>query len=145
MNTLLTPLLLIVSTLFFVANANASVDILAKCGKSKGYNYYSGSDPKGWVDDGISKGSTTITLEGKDFDVLYSNGKVQKSSRHDDNAAIVTLAFTEDVLTLLVNYGPRTDMFFLDIKSKILMHTSSRYDGSVSQGSKILASQCEVF
>ena len=142
---LITPLLLIASTLFFVTNANASVDILAKCGKSKGYNYYSGSDPKGWVEDGISKGSTTITLEGKDFDVLYSNGKVQKSSRHDDNAAIVTLAFTEDVLTLLVNYGPRTDMFFLDINSKILMHTSSRYDGSISQGSKILASQCEVF
>ena len=66
-------------TLFATSSA-ATAAILTKCGASKGTSFFLPKRPRDksetvteWQEDGISKGSMMLVLDGTEFDVVYTD------------------------------------------------------------------------
>ena len=140
------------------AQANAGWSEVTKCGPLDGRAYYfSGGavpqDKAGWHSDSISKGSTTLLTDGKDFDVIYKDAAQRnRSARFHDKATIISRNDRSSLAKLIIvyvydasttTYVSEQYTFQIDSRGSGILLLSQQKDGMVSKSS-IMAANCSL-
>lgn len=104
-------LALVSALVLFVTTTTASAGTIAACGAQSGKAYFpaAGLVPRGedgWYDDGITGGSTTLTVSEKgDLDVLFRDATGEITSSLYDGGTVIQLRKSANEITVLVAYA----------------------------------------
>lgn len=97
----------ILAILFLVTSTHPTyAEVITRCGASQGYAYYfSGgyvpADKSGWTEDTISPGSLSLTINGEEVDLIFSDASgIAKSSKAE--GATVQLLAAQEAGTIIV-------------------------------------------
>ncbi len=93
-----------IAALSFVWSASAPAEVLVECGASSGKAFYPMNG--GWVDDGISKGSVLITVDGDQPNVLFrdAGGKFIDAKADGGDVRFAHLDAKRGELGVIVSY-----------------------------------------
>ncbi len=92
-------------------------EVVMSCGGSKGHAYYFDG---GWEEDSITDGKIILTIEGEEFDVLFSTGAQKMRSYRESGVAIVALSANEYLIRIAVLHDTFSSIYnFLPKKKKV--------------------------
>jgi hypothetical protein len=106
-----------VAALLVLGGPAGATDLLASCGAVKGRAYYPSvagapQPGAGWVDDGISAGSTTLVRRNDgELDLLFTDAMRQPVSAREDGAEVVLMWNTGNEAAVLVAYPKVAEIY----------------------------------
>jgi len=90
--------------------ATSEPELIATCGASKGYSYYveGGLIPKesaGYQEDGISRGSIQLLLDGNEADIVQIDGTDTRRSAKDEGGSVLPVVNGSNIAVLVLYQG----------------------------------------
>ncbi len=129
------------------AMAEGAEGVLARCGASKGQSYFlknevTNSDGPNWAEDGMSNGKIVLVRLGDEWDIQFDDA-VGAFGYRQDEASVIVLGATNDLLTIGAFRGTYTDVYTFDFAHAEVVWTSHK-TGTITGKIGLYRAACDV-